>query len=436
MHKKSLGLVSLAVTSALFFGTIALANIISGLSTTNVSSDVTITQLTLTKPSDATIGDLLLANIAVNGGSPAGINAPTGWALISRSDNDTNVSIASYYRIVGSTESTTYTWSISPQTHAVGGITRYSGIDATNPIDIVGTSSGRGITATAPSVSTTVANNQVVSLFASNVGKNNSPLFSTTSGMTKKYDAKNAPFGPTTSVQDAMTTSVGLTGTHTVTISNNKDQDWTAQTIALRMRVDVVENFEGYGNGAILTGLNGGMGWTSSWNQNHQYGIDFIVQNTTASQGTNAVKYSHPYNEQDRAKRTFAGKTIGTIHWSQMKDSYDSAQGIVLYSGSTPVASVYQDTVVDPLGAVWVIDNTRAIIPIVGYTTGLFDTADLQFDSNTDKFRVSINRGPYTDWMDFISPTSNVDTIELTIGAAGGSGTINNYWDDINITGQ
>ena len=223
------------MAGGLLFASAAFADIMVGSSTTNVSNDVTYTQLTLNKPSDAAEGDLLLANVSVNGGYPAGITAPSGWTLAARTDNDTNVSIATYTKVVGASEPSSYTWTINPQARAVGGITRYSGVDTTNPIDVVGTSTGRGTTATAPSVTTTVASDTVVALFATNAGTTGSAPFSTTTGMTKAYDAKNTPFGPTTASEYVSQTTPGATGTKSVTVSTGPQRDWAAQTIALKM---------------------------------------------------------------------------------------------------------------------------------------------------------------------------------------------------------
>lgn len=154
-------LLSSVIAGVALAGSIALADIVSGSSTTGTSNNVTLTQLTLSKPSDAQSGDLLLANVSVDGGSPAAITAPTGWTLIGRTDNDTDISIASYYKAAGASEPSSYTWSISPQTHAAGGITRYTGVDTSNPIDTFASSTGRGTTATAPSITTTAANDEV-----------------------------------------------------------------------------------------------------------------------------------------------------------------------------------------------------------------------------------------------------------------------------------
>ena len=61
------------IAFGLLFSSLALANILAGSSTTNVSSDVAYTALTLSKPSDALQGDVLLANVSVDHGAPAAI---------------------------------------------------------------------------------------------------------------------------------------------------------------------------------------------------------------------------------------------------------------------------------------------------------------------------------------------------------------------------
>lgn len=220
----------------LLFSASALADIVSGASTTNTSNDVSLTQLTLDTPSGVVSGDFLLASVSVNGGTSAGITAPQGWTLITRTNNDTNVGIASYYKVATANEPSTYTWSIAPQTRAVGGITRYSGVDSTNPVDVSGSATGRGTNATAPSVTTTSLGDKVIHLFASNFGTNNSSFFSTTTGTVKEYNAKNVPFGPTTASESLTLPTVGATSPASVTISQGPQRDWVAQTIALRMK--------------------------------------------------------------------------------------------------------------------------------------------------------------------------------------------------------
>ena len=113
-------------------------------------------------PSSVAAGDLLLANISVNGGNSANITAPSGWTQILRTDNDTSISIVSYYRIASASEPSNYTWTIDHQTTAKGEISRYTGVDTTNPIDASAGNIGFGTVATTTPLTTSANNEQIV----------------------------------------------------------------------------------------------------------------------------------------------------------------------------------------------------------------------------------------------------------------------------------
>src|SRR5258708_676798 len=110
--------VAIGTAGFLLFASVALADIVSGSFATGSSNDVTLTQLTLSEPASVAAGDLLLANVAVNGGNAAVVTPPTGWSQILRTDNDTNISVISYSKIAGASEPSSYTWSIDHQTTA------------------------------------------------------------------------------------------------------------------------------------------------------------------------------------------------------------------------------------------------------------------------------------------------------------------------------
>ena len=232
-HRRLVSLTAAAIT--LCVGAMAAAAIVSGTSTTNSSTQVTITELTLNKPTVST-GDLMLASIAVNGGSSAVITAPSGWTQIARTDNDTNESLVSYWKVAGGSEPSNYTWSINNQTQAEGGITPYSGVDTSNPIDAVAGNTGFGTVATTSAITTSADNEEVVALFGADVGKssNAGAYFTTVSGMTEKYDVSNTPFGPSTAADDAIQTTAGTASSKSSTISGGKARNWAAQQIALR----------------------------------------------------------------------------------------------------------------------------------------------------------------------------------------------------------
>lgn len=236
--------------SALFMASITLADIVTGASSTHSSTDVTTTQVTIDQPALIVPGDFLLASIAINGGSPAAITPPSGWTQIVRTDNDTNISIVSYWKIAGASEPANYVWSITPQTRAQGGITRYTGVDASSPIDTFSGNFGLSKAATTSSITTTTSNSKVVALFATDIGKNNNAgdYFSQPTGMTEQYDASNVTLGPSIAADDVTQSTAGSSGSKSSTISGNKNRNWVAQQIALR-RVPVTPAI----NGAITT---------------------------------------------------------------------------------------------------------------------------------------------------------------------------------------
>jgi hypothetical protein len=189
MNKTSRVLASLVTAGAVLMGTVALAGIISGNSSTHSSVHATYTLLTINLPSSVVSGDLLLANIDVNGGTPANVTAPSGWTQILRTDNDTNMSMISYWKIAGASEPANYTWTVDTQTRAEGGITQYSGIDPSNPIYNYAGNSGFGKVATTSPISTGASNQEVVALYGFDAGNSTGGYFSVPTGMTEKCHA-------------------------------------------------------------------------------------------------------------------------------------------------------------------------------------------------------------------------------------------------------
>ncbi len=227
-------LVFILAISTFLIGSTAIADIVSESFKTALSTDLNVTQLTIARPDFVAVDDLLLATIAVNGGSAGLVTPPSGWNLVLRTDNDTNVSALSYWKIAGASEPGNYTWTISPQTHAAGGITSYGGVDTNSPIDSYDGDFGRSNIATAPSIMTTRPNTQIVTLYAFDAGKTAIEHFSTTTGMTKKYDITNTPYGPSTAVEETIQASAGASGPKSSTINYSGQRDWVAQQIALR----------------------------------------------------------------------------------------------------------------------------------------------------------------------------------------------------------
>ena len=172
----------------------------------------------------------MVASIAIAGGSAVSVTAPAGWTQIARVDNDVNVALISYWKTASASDPASYTWTVDQQTRAVGGITPYSGVDTTNPIDTSITNYGYGNIASAPNVTTSRANEEVVALFATDVNKS----FGVPAGMTEKYDLSQSKIGPATAADDNLQASQGTVATSSSTIAGNKPRNWAAQQIALR----------------------------------------------------------------------------------------------------------------------------------------------------------------------------------------------------------
>jgi len=235
--------VFLASVSVLIISPFALADIISGNSQSGISDHVTYTQLPLPTPSGSQ-GDLMLASIAVYDGSSDIVTPPAGWTQIARTDNDVNVTLISYWKIAGSQEPDSYTWLVNDQTRAVGGITRYSGVDPTNPIDTVASNTGFSSTATTTAITTSAANEEVVSLFATNVAK----TFSTPTGMNQKYNLSHtATVGPSTAAFDTLQVAAGSTGSTASTVDAHAARYWSAQQIALKRPSPLISYDSGSG---------------------------------------------------------------------------------------------------------------------------------------------------------------------------------------------
>lgn len=220
---------SLVIGAGLLDAGAVSAAIISGTSTTNISAHVTYTQLTINKPA-VSVGDVMLASIAVLDGSIVAVTPPSGWTLVARTDNDINVTLISYWKTAGASEPSTYTWTIDEQTKAVGGITPYGGVDTTSPIDAVSGNTGFGTLATTSMITTSVCNEEIIALFTTDVNK----TFSTPTGMTQKYSLAHVNAGPLTAAYDVMQMTSGAVTSKSATITGNKARSWSSQQIALR----------------------------------------------------------------------------------------------------------------------------------------------------------------------------------------------------------
>ena len=225
---RSLGIVC---TTALVAGIASPALAVIGFrdSATNVVN--TASSISVARPTGTLENDVMVAAIAVRGGTGTTITAPAGWTLILRTDNGTTLSVATYRRLAGTAAADPgpYAWGFNSSIRATGAINSYSGVHGTTPVNISGGGTGSSASVVAPSVTTTVANTRLVGVFSRADGGTS---FALPAGHTERNDVATAAGGngAATATGDEAIAAIGATGTRTATASNGT---FAAQSVAL-----------------------------------------------------------------------------------------------------------------------------------------------------------------------------------------------------------
>jgi hypothetical protein len=216
--------------------------------------------LVVNAPSGIQVGDVLVAGIVVQGGTGVTVTRPgqgTGatdddWQQIRRTDNGTNISLITYYRVVvnkdadaSADEPGSFTWNFSPDARASGGISLYRGVDTGDPIEADAGNTGNDTSspyqAVAPSLNTGVDEAALLAFFAVNTAKGGSSTnywsqpnpSSGYNGMTERFDRQGTnPPWPSISGTSKTDSNAGMSGTTTANAADGGQ--WAAQHVVLR----------------------------------------------------------------------------------------------------------------------------------------------------------------------------------------------------------
>lgn len=129
---------------------------------------VGITSATADKPTSATPGNVLVAELALTLSPAANITPPAGWTLACKAGTTSGrlLTKAIYTHEVAQNEPTTYTWAF-PSTGGTLSITDFSDVDGTNPIENCQSSTATNTTTiTAPATSASHVGEYMISSFA------------------------------------------------------------------------------------------------------------------------------------------------------------------------------------------------------------------------------------------------------------------------------
>jgi hypothetical protein len=186
--------------------------------------------LVLPTPAGTTADDVLLAAVTVRG-TPT-ITPPPGWTLVRTDTRGTALRQAVFVHVAGGGEPPSYSWTFSQALTAVGTIAAYSGVDTADPIDAdAGLAAASSATITAPSLTTSVANTQLVAFF----GITGKTAISAPAGMSEHrevFTANGTGQKLTASLDDELRSSIGDTGSRLATAAKSGSN--IGQLIALR----------------------------------------------------------------------------------------------------------------------------------------------------------------------------------------------------------
>lgn len=190
---------------------------------------------TIAKPANTQIGDLLIVGLMFEKGQAPSVTPPDkDWILIQRVNQQNQVAMATYYKIVKSNnEPATYGFRISQSPKWTMGITRVSGADINHPKGPIATFSGASgspaFFATAPSLTTTDCNTLVMMFYTNKKNATWTPQ----AGTIEVYDDPNNQQGLTSNMMSYFVQSEpGTTGNLSATASMS--ENWVAQAIAIR----------------------------------------------------------------------------------------------------------------------------------------------------------------------------------------------------------
>ena len=188
-------------------------------SSRTASTETATTTVSLPAPTGRTAGDVLVASFTADKNPAATV--PAGWTAITNGLSiGSGARVFAYYRVVGSSDPGTYTWTLSTAVKWGGGITAYTGVNTTTPLDsTVATAVNATFSATSIAVpGVTTASNGA--LLIGGLGFDSStPAATAPTGWTERFETSG---GQVAEQADRTQPAAGATGTATWTFSSSK----------------------------------------------------------------------------------------------------------------------------------------------------------------------------------------------------------------------
>ena len=195
------------------------------------------TSLEIDKPAGTVEGDFMVAQIVFESGTDITVTDPDGWELILRTDNVQDLGQALYWKMAGDSEPTDYTWTLSQEKKAAGGISSYENVDGTTPVLASAGATGDSSSVDAPDISA-ASGDFLLSFF----GIKKATTLGDPAGMTERYERQNAVgTNPTVSMADQADPGANEARSSAA----GEGDDWVGQSVILTAAPDTDTDGDG-----------------------------------------------------------------------------------------------------------------------------------------------------------------------------------------------
>jgi len=190
---------------------------------------------------EVAMGDVYITACAFRGGSGVTITPPDGtWIPLTRVDNGANLSVATFYHVVTSPSTEwggSVNFALGSVQKGVGALSSFSGVDTTNPVDQQnGQLTASGTSHTALGVTTTAANDMLLTFHAVVGSTGSTNQWTPPGAMSERLDAASSTQGASTNLgmegNELLLGAAGATGNQTAT--SVASGAGATKTIALR----------------------------------------------------------------------------------------------------------------------------------------------------------------------------------------------------------
>ncbi len=181
------------------------------------------------------------------------------------------------------------------------------------------------------------------------------------------------------------------------------------------------ESSEGYSIGE----LSGQQSWTGS-------GGTISVTNAQAFQGTQSVTVDN--TNENRSRTVPDANTDGTVVYVSMRTDSATTTGNMasFFAGNNGASNIGGAYFNAPLAGDFAALRNGGYTDLGNISANTWYRVGLEFNFTADQFRVNIDGGAFSSWLNNLDTLSEVDTIVLAANA--GTGAFEGYYDSISAT--